>query len=58
MIVSNAKGIFMAIWLENILLDNGSIVWGLLGATEKERAETSKMLMYWGVDEPLQSDLP
>jgi len=48
----------MAIWLENILLDNGSIVWGLLGATEKERAETSKMLMYWGVDEPLQSDLP
>jgi len=61
MIGSNDKqgqGIIVAMWLENILLEDGSIVQGLMAATGKQISETSKMLIHWGVDEALQSDLP
>jgi len=57
---NDEKGIIVAIWLENIHLEDGSIRLGLMAATGiySSNPETSKMLMYWGVDEALQSDLP
>jgi len=59
MIASNndEKGIIVAIWLENIVLKDESVQI-LMAATGSNGFETSKMLMYWGVDEPFQSDLP
>jgi len=56
MIASNKNGTIVAMWLENI--QDGSGVQKLMAATGKHSSETSKMLMYWGVDEAFQSDLP
>jgi len=44
MIASNDKaGIIVAIWLEQ---------------SAQQSPETSKMLIYWGVDDSFQSDFP
>jgi len=44
MILSNAKGDIVTIWLEKL----PSGVQGLKAATGKQSFETSKMLIYWG----------
>jgi len=54
MIASNDKiDIIVAIWIE---MDAGRKL--LKGAYGQQSAKTSKMLMYWGVDEAFQSNLP
>jgi len=58
MVASNKNDTIVAIWLQNIRRQDGSIVRGLMAANGKYKPEISKMLMYWGVDEPFQRDLP
>jgi len=59
MIASNdKKGIIVAIWVENTFFDDGSKGLKLVASIGQKSSETSKMLMYWGLDEAFQSDLP
>jgi len=52
---NDTKGIIVAIWIETHIKNGQKI---LKGAYGQQSPTTSKMLMYWGVDEAFQSDLP